>query len=102
MLAVRRHAKTAAAALIGVSLVPAGAVLMLRALWLWLLPQWGAVQTAAAMGLGLALTGALVLALAMRRPRRVPPPPVPQASPVTAVVAAFAQGYGAGQAIKRR
>ncbi|GAB1378863.1 hypothetical protein [Pararhodobacter aggregans] len=81
-------------------LMGAGAVLLLRALWLAIWPLLGPVGTAAAMGGGLFFVGAVILAVALR-PRAVPPPP-PAPNPLAAVVAAFAQGYGAGQAIKRR
>ncbi|MCB1391105.1 MAG: hypothetical protein KDK12_18475 [Rhodobacteraceae bacterium] len=90
---------TAAFGTVALALMGAGVVLMLRALWLAVLPFWGPVGTAAALGGGLFLTGVLVLAVTLRE-RRVPPAPAP--NPLATVVAAFAQGYGAGQAIKRR
>lgn len=82
-------------------LMGTGAVLLLRALWLAIWPMLGPVGTAAAMGGGLFFVGAVILAVTLR-PRAAPLPPPPAPNPLAAVIAAFAQGYGAGQAIKRR
>jgi len=100
MLPTRRDIVKAVAALAGLALMIAGLVLLLRAVWLAMVIVWGPTLTAAAMGLGLLLAGGLFVALALRRPRPVaPPPPV---SPLASVVTAFAQGYGAAQAMKAR
>lgn len=100
MLPDPRHiAKTAVVGALGLALTGAGLVLLLRAVWIALVLSWGPMWTAAAMGGALVIIGGATLALLMRRPRRLPPPP---ASPLTAVIAAFAQGYGSAQALKSR
>ncbi|MCA2012938.1 hypothetical protein LCM17_15690 [Cereibacter sphaeroides] len=97
----RQIAIRAAVGLIGLSLLGAGLVFLLRALWLALLPIWGPMATALWMGGGMALVGLLTVYLAFRRPRVAVPPPVPQTnSPLTTLVGAFAQGYGVAQAMK--
>ena len=98
----RQIAIRAALGLIGLALIGAGLVFLLRALWLGLLPVWGPIATALWMGGGMALVGLVVVYFALRRPRVPVPPPVPQTqSPFTTLVGAFAQGYGVAQAMKK-
>jgi len=98
----RRLALKSAFGALALALMGAGAVLLLRALWLAIWPLLGPVGTAAAMGGGLFFAGAVILAVTLRPRRLPPPPPAPAPNPLATVIAAFAQGYGAGQAIKRR